>query len=411
MNNTHSSDNYQRISQMLPAMKGIAILMVVIYHLWGYSKGWQSFSQIFIASTAQGCKSLVESLLATLCLIGEQGVHFFLIASGFGLSASWWRQFQASGQNPHSFSVIPFWRRRLSRLLPLYWLANILAVFLALFMPDWVPFGREIFSQDSMQIGLAIIASLTTVRNLIAKYYFFLNGAWWYIGLSIQLYLIFPLLIWCGKRWGWSQLLVGSLVFSLIYRAWIVALSLDEATTDRLLRGALFPSRLFEFVFGIVLAITLVKSNDLINVKSLNNLYLLFQNFVMERRWLRLHIFLWVLGLACHWASSDTWVILRVPADALMGVGEFCAVFQMMSMVTIRKKWLEILGNYSYGIFLTHMNIFIVTWIMLGTLISFYWLRFALVTIITCMMGVIFEFCYNWMSKKYSSSIPVMPKY
>lgn len=120
----------------------------------------------------------------------------------------------------------------------------------------------------------------------------------------------------------------------------------------------------------------------------------------MERRWLGLHIFLWVLGLACHWASYQIWGFLRVPADALISVGEFCLVFQMMNMLAIIKKWLDLLGNYSYGIFLTHMNIFTGLWLVLGNLVSFYWARLVLITIITCILGGFLEFGYNWVSKK-----------
>jgi peptidoglycan/LPS O-acetylase OafA/YrhL len=401
MNSINTSEKYQHISQMLPAMKGIAIFIVVIYHLWGYSKGWLSVSQIYELSQSNGIKSLVEAFMSIFCLIGEQGVHIFLIASGFGLSTSWWRQFQASGKNPQSFAAIPFWRRRLLRLLPLYWLANLCALILVLVAPDWVPYGREIIAQGGLEFGLGIIANLTTFRNFTTKYYFFLNGAWWYIGLSIQLYLIFPLLIQCGKRWGWSKVLFGSLIISLLYRALVIALSFDNLTTDVLLRGAIFPSRLFEFVLGIVLAIALLNTHKEINNKGSDKFYLLLPNLLIKRRWLGLHILLWLLGLACHWASYEVGGFMRIPADALIGFGEFGLVLQMMTMLTSIKKWLDILGNYSYGIFLTHMNVFTGLWLVIGNLISFYWLKLVLVSMITCVIGGIFELSYNWVSQKY----------
>jgi peptidoglycan/LPS O-acetylase OafA/YrhL len=404
MNITNGSTTYNRFSQTLPAIKGLAILMVVTYHLFGYSKGYLSFLQIWTESKDNGLKSIWESLLSTLFLIGEQGVHFFLIASGFGLAASWWRQYHSSEKNDRHFSVLQFWRRRTFRLLPLYWLAHILAFLLVLIKPDFVPYGKDILTAGGTELCIAIIASLTTLRNLIIKYYYFLNGAWWYIGLSIQLYLVFPLLVWCGKRWGWSQLLVGSLAFSLIYRSFIIALSLDKLTTDIMLRGALFPSRLFEFVFGIILAISLLQDQQSTNIHSFNNLFLLSKSFLIKRRWLGLHIFVWLLGLTCHWLSNEISPILRIPADALIGVGEFCLVFQIITWLKFLKKGLGILGNYSYGIFLTHMNLFVVFWTLMNKLVPFYWMRFAIVTAITCIFGGLFEFGYNWVNKKYLSS-------
>ncbi len=388
--------DYKLLSRTLPAIKGLAILLVVAYHLWGFTKGYLPFTQIVTEASGQGLKGLFEGVLNVVCRLGEQGVHFFLIASGFGLAASWWQRYHNIGTKSEQFSVISFWRRRLSRIFPLYWLAHGLAVILLTIDPSWVPFGGDIWHQGAIEVMAAIIASLTTLRNFIEKYYYFINSTWWYIGLSVQLYLVFPLLIWVGKRRGWSILLAGSLLISLVYRTIVVSLHLNQRVTDALMRGAIFPSRLFEFVFGIILAIALLEQST----QMLEPLLSWSKKLLLERRWMGLTGLLWITGLACHWASFEGWSSLRIPADALIGIGEFCVVFQVLTLVPLVCDRLNPLGNYSYGIYLTHSNIFVALWTMLIILIPYYWLRFVIVVAVSCFLGGLFEFGYHWLENR-----------
>lgn len=393
MSSSSSSNEFNRLSQTLPAIKGIGILMVVIYHLWGFTRGYLPFMQIAVEALGSGMRGLMEGLLNTICLMGEQGVHFFLIASGFGLATSWWRQQNGVGRSDRPFTILLFWQRRVLRIFPLYWAAHGLALFLVLFVPAWVPFGQDIWQQGGISITFAWIASLTTLRNLSLPYYSFLNGAWWYVGLSVQLYLIFPWLVRIGKRWSWSVLLLGALLISLLYRSIIVGLPLNERAIDVLLRGALFPSRLFEFVLGMVLSIVLLEaqSSQLANaIKAL----------LTKPGWLGLSLFLWSTGLACHWAASIETIAWRIPADALIGIGEFCFVFQMVQFIPYVKPALAHLGNYSYGIYLTHMNIFVGLWVIATGSVSSYWLRFALILCCTVALGILFELGYQQIEQR-----------
>ncbi|MBD2040799.1 acyltransferase family protein [Microcoleus sp. FACHB-672] len=393
--------NYQRLSQLLPAFKGWAIFTIVTYHLWGYSKGWLLFSQVYTASLNQGIKGLLEAVLNIFCLLGEYGVHIFIIASGFGLASSWWRGGKGAGNTFRIFDILKFWRRRLWRLFPLYWLAHGLALILAWVQPAWVPFGREVLNRGGFDPILASFASFTTLRNFSLDYYFFLNAAWWYVGLAVQLYLIFPLLVWVGKRWGWSSLLIISLVITLLYRTLIIGLSLNEIATDVLLRGAFFPTRLFGFVFGIVLAVTLLEPA----AKNFQGVCRWSQKLLLEKRWIWLTALMWVVGVGFDWASSEGWMVLRIPADILIGVGEFCLLFQTMSLIPWGKAGLATLGNLSYGIYLSHMNFMVALWAILTPLLSFYWLRFFIVVAITCGLGGLFDYSYRLLSQKTSLKI------
>lgn len=388
--------NYQRLSKLLPAFKGWAIFTIVAYHLWGYSKGWLLFSQVYAAFSRGGVNGLFEAILNIFCLLGEYGVHIFISASGFGLAASWWRGGKAAGNTFRLFDILKFWQRRLLRLFPLYWLAHGLALILAWVQPAWVPFGREVLNRGVFDTILASFASFTTLRNFSLDYYFFLNAAWWYVGLAVQFYLIFPILVWFGKRWGWSILLLVSLLITLLYRGIIVSLSLNEMTTDILLRGAFFPTRLFGFVFGIVLAISLLEPA----AKDFKGVCRWSQKLLLEKRWIWLTALMWVVGVGFDWASSEGWMILRIPADSLIGVGEFCLLFQTMSVIPWGKAGLATLGNLSYGIYLSHMNFMVALWAILTPQLTFYWLRFFIVLAITCCLGGLFDYSYRLLSQK-----------
>ncbi len=391
---------YTRLSELLPTLKAIAILWIVLYHIWAYTKGYLKFSEITEILTENGVKGLIEGCLNFFCLMGEQGVHIFLIASGFGLATSWWKNYQKNQNNPNIIALIPFWKRRLFRIFPLYWMAHGLALLIYWINPERVPFGQEVWTQGGLTITSAIFASLTTLRNFIMPFYTFLNGAWWYVGLIVQLYFVFPFLIRWGKRWGWQNLLISSIIISLLYRGLIVFLPLSDSVTDRLLRGAFFPSRLFEFILGIVLAIALLEQNSV--SKHLLNWSL---NLLFQRRWLGILIMIWGLGLAGDWVSEETLIVWRIPADFLIGIGEFFALFQIINYLPSLKRWLNPIGDTSYGIYLIHMNLEIFLWVAMG-FISFYWLRLLLVVAIACLLGGLFDLAGNWMIKQGLKNTP-----
>lgn len=401
MTTTSSSQPYNRLSELLPILKAIAILWIVLYHIWAYTKGYLKFSEITAILTENGVKGLVEGCLNFFCLMGEQGVHIFLIASGFGLATSWWKSYQKIPNNPYVIALIPFWKRRLFRIFPLYWIAHGLALLIYGINPQWVPFGQEVWSQGGLTIASAIFASLTTFRNFIMPFYAFLNGSWWYVGLIVQLYFVFPFLIRWGKRWGWQNLLISSIIISLLYRGLIIFLSLGDSVTDRLLRGAFFPSRLFEFVLGIVLAIALLEQNYLSD-PLLN----WSRNLLFQRRWLGILIMIWGLGLAGDLASEETLMVWRIPADFLLGIGEFFALFQLINYLPSLKRWLNPIGDTSYGIYLVHMNLETILWVTMG-FISFYWLRLLVVVAIACLLGGLFDLAGNWLIKQGLKNTPL----
>ena len=393
---------YQRLSHLIPALKGLAILWIVLYHLWGYSRDYEFSRLSWPPSLTQGA----EYILSVICMMGEHGVHIFLIASGFGLMASWWRRQQLRPVAMNQAEIWTFWRRRMSRILPLYGVAHVLVLGLVWINPAWVPQG-ELLLQGNLEAIALIILSLTTLRNFFIDYYFALNSAWWYVGLTVQLYLVFPFLVRLGQRWGWSRLLGGALATSLIYRTLIVVLPLNDKVTDIMLRGAFFPTRLFEFVVGMVLAIGLL-SPLAVGTDQKSPLWLTgLRRLLSDPTMVPVAAGLWASGLLLDWLSPAQGMGLRIGADALIGVGELCCLVQALTWLPIVVPLLAVLGQYSYGIYLIHMNILRVAWAGLVQLLSSFWPRFAVVVLLCCLTGIWLEAGYGWLQQRHLARQPV----
>ncbi len=400
--------NYNRLSKTLPAIKGLAMLMIVNFHIWGGTKGgFLTIPEIFTRYQGAGIKGFIEGLISVVCSLGEYGVHIFIIASGFGLAASWWRKYGNDSNSKDQLAALPFWKRRLSRIFPLYWMAHGLALVIGMINLELIP-RRDLFTLGIFDSLTALIASLTTLRNFSVDYNSFINSAWWYVGLAIQFYLVFPLLIRVGKRWGWSNLLLISLAVNLFYRVVIIALPLEAKLTSIYLRGALFPTRLFEFVFGIVLAISLLDNRDLRPAKSFKTSFHWIKLLVIERRFLYLNLILYVIGIAFDAAADEGYLSYKIFADVLLGVGEFSLFFHLFNSIPKLKIAFNPIGNFSYGIYLTHMNTLGLFWIWLLPWLPSYWLRFGVVSLLCCCFGALFEYLYNsltinFIQKKVSS--------
>jgi peptidoglycan/LPS O-acetylase OafA/YrhL len=123
-------------------------------------------------ATAVACGA--KGVFVAFSLLGFHAVSVFLVLSGLVLGLS------ASGRASHDWRA--WYRTRLLRLYPMYWLAH-LVVLVSPFVFQPEPIDGRLFS------------SLLGVRLFpIESSFFYLNSAWWYFTLLLQLYLVFPLL-------------------------------------------------------------------------------------------------------------------------------------------------------------------------------------------------------------------------
>jgi peptidoglycan/LPS O-acetylase OafA/YrhL len=107
--------------------------------------------------------------------LGFHAVGVFIILSG-------WTLMQSTARRAESGSVAwgTWYRARFLRLYPMYWVAHL--VYLC------SPFVARLEPVDSR-----IVLSLLGLRFIdIQMNFMYLNAAWWYFSMLIQLYLIFP---------------------------------------------------------------------------------------------------------------------------------------------------------------------------------------------------------------------------
>jgi peptidoglycan/LPS O-acetylase OafA/YrhL len=313
------------------SLRGMAILWIAIFHFFmaydasrhPWILGFASFPA-FLEGCAPssflgtiGC--VVDGLLAAIFERGSQAVAVFIVASGFGLTYSLVKK----GLPPGGWGL--WYRRRVLRLFPLYWLGHLLCLvspFVVLRDPiDYrfflSFFGNRFFPADVM--------------------FYYLVPAWWYFGLLIQLYLVFPLLFRLMQKIGPAQYLVLSILGTIATRFLLV--DVLHANSDYA-QGAFFMGRLWEFATGMVLAYYYSEHRSLVEERLFAG-----RTFVVG-------IVLYVLGVYSYQP-----VFFHVFTDGFIGTGLTIILAQCAHRVdrllVVRSALINV-GAYSYGLYLLH---------------------------------------------------------
>ena len=134
---------------------------------------------------AVGAMSILRVAWWTISGIGFHAVGVFIILSGWTLMHSTMRRVEKA---PIHWSK--WYGARFLRLYPMYWVAHLVYLI--------SPFVARLEPVDER-----IVFSLLGLRFInIDMNFMYLNAAWWYFSMLIQLYLIFPLLFLAARRLG-----------------------------------------------------------------------------------------------------------------------------------------------------------------------------------------------------------------
>src|SRR5258708_19173614 len=252
---------------------------------------------------------------------GDTGVQLFLILSGFGV-----RWLLLGGKAKPPLELKSFYRKRFERVYPEWWAAHLL--FAATFF--FIGFGFTPFTPR-------FFLSLLGIRFLPEDIYYF-SPAWWYIGLQIQLYLIFPLL-WNGlRRFGPLRLFVICCAITVVARA-VGLLTLDYYL-DAWHRGAFFITQLPSFVFLILFAAWLRQNPEGM------------KRYLTGLPTVALSLAMWVGGFALSFSLLGMSV-----APFLSGIGIFLLLYALLHSVPVikpKQNPLMWIGDHSYSLYLVH---------------------------------------------------------
>jgi len=352
-------------------VKGIAILWIVFFH------GFKEFRTagdypwpLDAGYWGQVCPSLPEAVpavAAVMCTLrgawiafaslGFHAVGVFLVLSGFTL---------ALGAARKGIGPLPAWyRSRLVRLFPLYWIAHLL------YLASPPAIRRE-------AIDYRFVLSLLGDRIYpLGEIFFYANAAWWYFGLLLQLYLVFPLLFGLHRRMGPGPFLAAAALLTLVTR-YLVLVPLASQHSGALLLGALFTCRLFEFCAGIALGVAYAAGPQI---------------------WLGClrRPAMPALGLAIYAAGlfSYRFKLAYVATDALIGCGLAAILVAVALRVEARPRLgaaLARAGAYSYGLYLFHQPYMIwVASLSKGATLGAFSVVAGLATAVLCVLSMVVE--------------------
>ncbi len=182
-------------------LRGLAILMVVVYHAFGPTYGfclpWNGWTRDFAASPSP------QLFWFYPVTFGWCGVALFFVLSGFCIHLSYLRS--------APFVLSHFFWRRFWRIYPAYLLALLTFTVINRVNPASASGARQ------------IVSHLLLVQNFSEETFFGINPSFWSIAVEVQLYLLFPILIYIRSRIGIGGCLLVTFALGMIWR--VVAVS------------------------------------------------------------------------------------------------------------------------------------------------------------------------------------------
>jgi peptidoglycan/LPS O-acetylase OafA/YrhL len=172
----------------LDGIRGIAILAVFLFHSLGASYGFDNLPWAGMFRDFDVSRSF---LLLYPLTYGSAGVAVFFVVSGFCIHLSYQRSKDKRWKC--------FFNRRFFRIYPPY----LLAVFVFFFIWPWGSFNVTSLSQVA-QLGSHVLS----IHNFHERSFFGINPSFWGIAVEIQLYVIYPLLVFMTSRFGWGKSLI-----------------------------------------------------------------------------------------------------------------------------------------------------------------------------------------------------------
>ena len=318
----------------LDGLRGIAILAVVILHLFCDRLAVEYFD--------------VSLVTARLLSFQARGVDLFFVISGFLIGGIFVRHGAGGGV------VKPFYLRRIFRILPLYYLLLLVALFIGAFgsTPGWAYplFLHNFYWAFGYSFGSIL-------------------GPAWSLAVEEQFYLLYP---WCHRFFGkfLPALVLGALVLTLLVKT-------VGAENHWFERPRFFTLNCMGGILFGLLAAWAYHTTSLVTWMR--------QNATRASALVGLSSGLGFVG-AIGGLSSWWWLL----ADAILGFTFSLLVIHVtiFRCRPLELRWLRLLGRNCYFIYLFHIPVFeLLTWTLRPPLDELYPFAFF-ATVLTVVLSV-----------------------
>ncbi|XSC43707.1 acyltransferase family protein [Bradyrhizobium sp. RDT10] len=282
-------------NQSLDLLRGVAILLVVLVHCQGESRGG------------------VPGLSWFANEYGRLGVQLFFIVSGYTMMLTF-------GDRLDLAAARSFYIRRVFRIAPLFWLAIVFYML--------VTRGRGItnFAPDGVGASDVLLTFFFLHWSSVTAYNSVVPGGW-SIAVEMQFYLLFPLLVYLFRRRNGAMLCYALIALVSVIGQFVVepyliprlaaSLPANQAHLAEDVFTSWLPRQAICFGFGILLY-------DYIELKNRPTFGALF-----------------LVGAA-----------LMSPEVALLAAFAFGVLISNVSL-----SWITVLGRHSYAIYLAHFAV------------------------------------------------------
>lgn len=272
---------------------------------------------------------------------GWVGVDLFLVISGFVITLT---ALKAVDKQDAAFRPA-FARRRLARIVPLYFLTCLL--FLALVNPG-------LLYVESSKLWVHIVTHILFVHNLVAETHGSINGPAWSVALEMQFYLLVFLLAPRLARVSPLRLLLVTLAVAMAWR-FMVVLVWPPATTAPIITfiyTTQLPGVIDQFGMGIAMALLVHRGGTWWARRLETN----WRNFAF---WMAIAACLLLVASVLHarraYLLSAPMIVAWRPIMAAGFAAMLGAAITFPAASARVLAPIRYLGDISYGIYLWHM--------------------------------------------------------
>ena len=297
----------------LDFLKGLAIMAVVLYHA-----GW--------------CKS------------GYLGVDLFLVLNGYLVVPKVMNEIETE-----RFSYFHFLEKKIFRLLPLVLLVSGLS--LAVGYWGMLPHDLRFLSEESVAASVFMnnVLQAVTTQNYWAAIYQKVLMHTWFLGVLVQFYVVFPLLMMLMRR----QMKVGLVILTVLSLV-LYLLPVDSIGN----KYYLVHYRFYEIAIGGLLAVKPVKVSAPIKYISLCGLFLMifFGAFTIGERAMPYNLVGGTNTIRESFMPREVMVLLTVTFAVLSCFYDRSE--NRWTFLSRQSKIVAPLGRMSLGVFLWHQPLF-----------------------------------------------------